>query len=124
MEIKTPKDLQPMDVVLRRDGKVCWILENEYTHKLQSFGHNLWGQQVICDYSDDFIYGKNRTNYQSSVLDTQYDIVAVHRPRSAWKALDIMYRYGAARDRGDRDWMREIVNEIDWIYVGKKEETV
>lgn len=120
-EIKTIHDLKEMDLVLRRDGKICWILRNEFTHELQSFSYNLWGQQTMHNYSDDFIYGKNRKDYQGSELDKQYDIVAVYRPRSMWKVLEIMYVYVVAVRENDRDRIEEIIKNVDWIYVNKEE---
>ena len=111
----TINDLEEMDIVLRRDGKVCWVLRNETTKRLQTFLPDMWGQHELRHYYPNFKYGKYVRHY--SLRDDNNDILAVCKPRSKWKALQLMHDYEALRLQGNELALKEFMKEFNWINV-------
>lgn len=116
-------DLCEMDIVLRRDDRVNWVLRNEFTGKLQTFDVNLWGQHRLSDYYDDLSYG-NGVQYFNKERDCRYDIVAVCRPRSNWYALHRMHDYSVAIRGGDINDIKDCISRFDWVEVGGEEDVL
>lgn len=108
-------DLKELDIVRRRDGKVCWVLENETEKKLETFLPSMWGQHMLYHYNDDFTYGKD-VKYPTQ-YDSKYDIVAVSKSRSAWKALHLMREYEKAIRDKDEKYIEECMAAFNWIEV-------
>ena len=109
----TVNALEEMDIVLRRDGEVCWVLRNEYTKQLQTFSLNMWGQHELRHYYPYFKYGKD---VMCSLKDNRYDILAVCKPRSKWKALQLMHDYESVLHQGSETISR-FMKEFNWIDV-------
>ena len=118
MDNLTIKDLKEMDIVRRRDGSVCWILQNEYTKELQTFSLQLWGQHRLSNYYDNFKFGKNVDNFNSK-RDSRYDIVEVSKAarRSTWKALQLMHDYIRIYNSEKTEEIVCCLKEFDWISV-------
>ena len=120
--IETINDLREMDIVLRKDGSVLWVLRNDYTYKLQTFTFDMWGQHELCHYNLNFTYGKD-VKYFDSRRDNKLDIVAVCRPVSKWKALALMHYYYMAKHdmeqnpaEQNKDYLLEQFENFKWQY--------
>ena len=119
-----PKDLKPMDIVLRRDGQVLWVLQNDYTKEIMTFLPDMWGQQLISDYDDKFQYkGLDMSRMSRSEREKHKkkegskDIMAVSKCRSYWKSINLMREYELAKKKDDRECLEACMKEFQWIQV-------
>lgn len=110
----TIHDLEEMDIVKRRDGRVCWILKSN-EGEMMTFSLRLWGQHKLSNYNDDFTY--NGGGYKNPKLDRQNDIVAVSKPPYKWKALHLMSEYIKAVEDNDNEKLSECMRAFNWIHV-------
>ena len=118
----TPIDLCEMDIVLKRNGMVCWVLKNDFDHDLQLFNVDLWGQQKLRNYDSKFRYtgGENlslmskreRKPYQ------EHDIIAIYKSESKWKLLNLMYNYKSIMKSNNKNII-ERMSEFDWQFINK-----
>ena len=120
--IRTINDLQEMDIVLQKDGRVLWVLRNDYTYKLQTFNIDMWGQRELDHYNPNFTYGKD-VQYFVPHRDNKLDIVAVCRPASKWKALQLMRYYEMAKQdvkqnpsKENEEYLAEQFEAFKWQY--------
>lgn len=87
-----PSDLKEMDIVVRRDGMLCWVLYNSIEGGLYTFHHCMYAQYAVNKYFNNFNYGKNVEHFIPK-RDSQYDIIAVIRPKTYWHAINAMRNY-------------------------------
>lgn len=113
-------DLKEMDIVLRRDGQVCWILRNETTQTLETFLPDMWGQHMLSDYRINFDYGTPGLTRREREMNRRYDIIAVSKSRSNWKSIDNMRRYEIAKRDGDEAEIKDALSHFDWIYLNEE----
>ena len=119
-------ELQEMDIVLREDGHICWVLQNSFTNKYQTFSLSMWGQHELSDYNQDFTYG-NGVNYFIKERDSKYNIVGVCRPMSKWHAIKLVRDYEMAVDRYDETDeesvldLKKALDAFKWEYVNDAE---
>lgn len=112
-------DLKEMDIVLRRDGRVCWVLKNEYSGLLQTFLPDMWGQHEIKDYDEKFRYkGDLILSRRERQPNIRYDIVAVSKSRSPWKSIYNMREYEKSLKSNDQEDKDRVWEEFNWIKVG------
>jgi len=113
-------DIKEMDIVLRRDGKVCWVLRNESSGLLETFLPDMWGQQYIKDYDDQFRYkGEecSRLSRRERAPYRKYDIVAISPSRSCWKSIYNMRTYDHSLKSNDQEEKDIAWENFNWIEV-------
>lgn len=110
------EQLKEMDIVLRRDGKICWIMKNENTQRMQTFALGLYGQHELLDY-EDFVYGKNVKHFNPE-RDKKYDIVSVCQTRSPWHAIHLVRNYELALKSEDDEAIKQALADFSWVEVG------
>lgn len=112
--IKNPMELKEMDIVLFRDGRLGIVLYNDVEKCHSVFDYeSLWCISLLCDYHDDFSYGR-RTEHYNKDIDSKKDIIAISRQRTYWYALNRIKEYKAAIRFKDLDRLKESFNKFDW----------
>lgn len=102
--------IKEMDIVLRRDGIICWVMYNTGEHGLTTFLPDLWGQHSV---SDDYNYD---LSYYDSNWD-RYDIVGVARFETNWWAMVAMKNYLDAVK--NHESVENIMNKWNWVYYNR-----
>ena len=115
-----PQKLQEMDVVLRRDGTVCWILKDDGVGRLRLFGLDFIPYGLIKNYKYDFTYGKDLYLEDSGEIVLKnlykYDIVAVSGLDSTVKKLLVARNYEKFLNSGDEITKKHWFDMFNWNY--------
>lgn len=117
-----PQKLSEMDLVLRRDGTVCWVLKDENIGRLRLYGLDLQPYDLLADYNYDFTYGKGINLEkmidmgEENVLNL--DIIAVSGVTSTHRKMFIARNYEKSMITGDIETKNTWFTMFNWVYTG------
>lgn len=115
-----PQKLQEMDVVLRRDGTVCWVLKDEIVGRLGLFGLDMLGYHLLKNYNYDFTYGKDLILEDLDEKEREnirkYDIIAVSGLDSTHNKLWVARNYEKSLLAGDTDSKNIWFRQFKWVF--------
>lgn len=112
--------LQAMDIVLRRDGLICWILKDTISGRLRLFDLELYGYHLLKNYNCDFTYGKHVNLEDLDEIEMKnirdYDIVAVSGLNSEYDKLWTAKNYEKSIYIHDKERQNMWFEMFKWVF--------